>query len=249
MRRRRILVLCVLPVETHCWLASAAHVFPRAGRRSLFHRAVSHTGRSLAVQPSPPQTYRSRSVRIGSSSCHPHLFLSRFLRHGWAGLRWPASSAAVRTRHLDCIHHLGCGRLAYARRCILGGRLPCRRAQQSFPTLPSDCSSRWRSGLHPLSDVGHSGVHFHARRRDASSAPSTGLKSSARSLRFQAAQGAFIDRRLTGRRHRLATCPLMAGRLIRIPATANHALQRTAPRVTVAAISYPGVSRPSHLLL
>ena len=27
----------------------------------------------------------------------------------------------------------------------------------------------------------------------------------------------------------------------------NHALQRTAPRVTVAAISYPGVSRPSHL--
>ena len=29
--------------------------------------------------------------------------------------------------------------------------------------------------------------------------------------------------------------------------TPNHALQRTAPRVTVAAISYPGVSRPSHL--
>ena len=28
--------------------------------------------------------------------------------------------------------------------------------------------------------------------------------------------------------------------------TPNHALQRTAPRVTVAAISYPGVSRPSH---
>jgi len=30
--------------------------------------------------------------------------------------------------------------------------------------------------------------------------------------------------------------------------TPNHALQRTAPRVTVAAISCPGVSRPSHLL-
>ena len=29
----------------------------------------------------------------------------------------------------------------------------------------------------------------------------------------------------------------------------NHALQRTAPRVTVAAISCPGVSRPSHLFL
>ena len=31
--------------------------------------------------------------------------------------------------------------------------------------------------------------------------------------------------------------------------TPNHALQRTAPRVTVAAISCPGASRPSHLLL
>ncbi len=31
------------------------------------------------------------------------------------------------------------------------------------------------------------------------------------------------------------------------PATPNHALQRTAPRVTVAAISSPGVFTPSHL--
>ena len=34
----------------------------------------------------------------------------------------------------------------------------------------------------------------------------------------------------------------------RQPTRPNHALQRTAPRVTVAAISYPGASRPSHLL-
>ena len=34
---------------------------------------------------------------------------------------------------------------------------------------------------------------------------------------------------------------------ITMTATPNHALQRTAPRVTVAAISSPGVSRPSHL--
>ena len=36
--------------------------------------------------------------------------------------------------------------------------------------------------------------------------------------------------------------------LIPKAATPNHALQRTAPRVTVAAISCLGVSRPSHLL-
>ena len=54
------------------------------------------------------------------------------------------------------------------------------------------------------------------------------------------------------RRERPATptvIQILSQRPPRERATPNHALQRTAPRVTVAAISYPGASTPSHSCL
>ena len=99
-------------------------------------------------------------------------------------------------------------------------------------------SSAQRRSTSPTGEsVCFSGVFLPAPRPHSAVSPSAHQHS----LPLAAAQGAAVTftRRFATTRQRWR----------KSDGTPNHALQRTAPRVTVAAISYPGASHPSHLFL